>query len=104
MLMPWHDGLYYGKTRGGNVHKTKGQFWAIRVQTTHGERFAEDIELPVTQSFRSVLCDTKRHAEIVITMGKFFPKGEARVVPVIVEVQEVLNSELEAEPAKLKAQ
>jgi hypothetical protein len=76
------------------MHKIKGKFWAILVQWNDGSMFAEDVEIPVTQSFRKILCDTKRHAQMVASMDKVVPKtkGKVRIVAVTVEMREVSKS------------
>ena len=64
------------------MSKIKGKCWAILVEFNDGTMFAEDLEIPATQSFRKVLCDTKKHAQMLASMDKVVPKGKSRVVPV----------------------
>jgi hypothetical protein len=67
----------------------KGNYWAIVVKTKRGEVFASQNEAPPPyQMFSVMLCDSQRSAEVVLSFKQFFPKGEARVVPVVLEMRE----------------
>jgi len=81
------------------MHQTKRQFWAVLVRGPDGEEFAEygPGEYPVPQRFWTILCDSKKLAERVIELGKFYPdEGEARVVPVSLEVREASEEEAQS--------
>jgi hypothetical protein len=68
----------------------KGNYWAIVVKTKRGEVFAMQNEAPPPphQTFSALLCDSQKSAEIVLSSKRFFPKGEARVAPVVLEMHE----------------
>jgi hypothetical protein len=67
----------------------KHNYWAIVVTTKHGEVFASPNEAqPPYQAFSALLCDSQKSAEMVLSFKYFSPKGEARVVPVTLEMRE----------------
>jgi hypothetical protein len=71
-----------------------GNYWAIVVKTKQGEVFAVQNEAPPPyQTFSALLCDSRKSAEVALSLGWFSPKGEARIVPVVVEMRELSKEE-----------
>jgi hypothetical protein len=79
---------------GNKMLKTQRKYWAIVVEPKGRKMFAEASGRScVPQRFFTLLSDSEQLAKRAIELGDYYPSVAARVVPVVVTVEEVEKHE-----------